>query len=114
MSGPRRSGFAAEMLEKYRHAGGHLREALLDALDHDDEWWKHIEIDFNRERHNRWWSRLSDQHRAKWLLGQLWPILLVVVVALILVGTLTPAVERRWCRATRRPTASRACCPAAK
>jgi hypothetical protein len=68
MPGPRRS----EMLEKYGHAGGHLREALMDALDHRDEWWQHVEIDFNHERHNRWWSRLSARSRARWLLGQLW------------------------------------------
>lgn len=68
MSGPKR----AEMLQKYGHAGGHLREALLDALDHTDDWWKDIEIDFNFARHNRWWNKLSDKKRAEWLLGQLW------------------------------------------
>jgi hypothetical protein len=31
-----------------------------------------ITIDFYRERHNLWWSRLSEKRRAEWLLGQLW------------------------------------------
>ena len=68
MSGPRKS----EMLEKYGHAAGHLRDALLEALEHQDDWWQHIEIDFIHERHNRWWKRLSHKTRARWLLGQLW------------------------------------------
>jgi hypothetical protein len=68
MSGPKR----AEMLQKYGHAGGHLRDALLDALDHNEDWWKSIEMDFYRERHILWWSRLSEKRRAEWLLGQLW------------------------------------------
>jgi hypothetical protein len=68
MNGPKQ----AELLQKHGHAGGHLREALLDALDHNDDWWKNITIDFYRERHNLWWSRLSEKRRAEWLLGQLW------------------------------------------
>jgi hypothetical protein len=68
MSGPKKS----EMLQNFGHAGSHLREALLEALEAQDEWWKNIEIDFDYERHNRWWSRLSSQRRARWLLGQLW------------------------------------------
>jgi hypothetical protein len=68
MNGPKRS----EMLQKHGHAGGHLRDGLLSALDHNDEWWKNIEINFLRERHNLWWNRLSHKNRAKWLLGQLW------------------------------------------
>lgn len=68
MPGPKRS----ERLAKFGHAGGHLREALVDALEFGDQWWKHVEIDFNHERHNRWWNRLSEKSRAKWLLGQLW------------------------------------------
>jgi hypothetical protein len=72
MKGPKRSG----RLQRYGHAGGHLRDALLEALEcqhmqHDD-WWKHIELDFTDDRHNRWWERLSDKRRARWLLGQLW------------------------------------------
>jgi hypothetical protein len=68
MSRPKR----AEMLHKYGHAGGHLRDALLNALDYNEEWWHNIEISFIRERHNLWWSRLSAKKRAGWLLGQLW------------------------------------------
>ncbi len=52
MSGPR----SAEMLQKYGHAGGHLRDALLEALDHNEDWWKNITMDFYRERHNLWWN----------------------------------------------------------
>src|SRR5437667_8338585 len=66
--GPKKS----EMLEKYGHAGGHLRDALLEALEHHDDWWKHVEVEFLHERHNRWWKRLSHRSRARWLLGQLW------------------------------------------
>ena len=62
----------ATTLQMFGHAGGHLREALLEALDYQDDWWMHIEIDFNLERHNKWWSRLSGRRRASWLLGQLW------------------------------------------
>lgn len=68
MAGPRRSG----MLEKYGHAGGHLRDALLEALEYGDDWWLHVDVGFNHERHNRWWRRLSHRSRARWLLGQLW------------------------------------------
>jgi hypothetical protein len=68
MAGPKRS----ELLQQHGHAGGHLRDALLDALDYNDEWWKNIQIDFLRARHERWWNRLSDKSRAQWLLGQLW------------------------------------------
>src|SRR6266849_6094065 len=69
MKGPRRS----EMLEKYGHAGGHLRDALLESLEqYGDEWWEHVEIDFYRERDNRWWNQLSARAQARWLLGQLW------------------------------------------
>lgn len=62
----------AEILQKYGHAGEHLPGTLLEALDHDEEWWHNIEIDFHRDRHNLWWSRLSYKKRAEWLLGQLW------------------------------------------
>ncbi len=68
MGGPKRS----EMLQTTGHAGGHLRDALLNALDHNDEWQENIEIDFDREEHNVWWSGLSERERAEWLLGQLW------------------------------------------
>lgn len=69
MKGPKRS----ETLQTYGHAGGHLRDALLDALEcGQDEWWKQIQIDFNHDRHNRWWQRISQRRRAAWLLGQLW------------------------------------------
>jgi hypothetical protein len=68
MAGPKRS----EMLQEYGHAGGHLREALENAREFGDEWWHQVEIDFFRERHNRWWSRLSHAKRAHWLPGQPW------------------------------------------
>ena len=62
----------ATTLQMFGHAGGHLREALLEALDYPDDWWMHVEIDFTLERHNKWWSQLSGRRRASWLLGQLW------------------------------------------
>jgi hypothetical protein len=69
---PKRS----EKLHRCGHAGGHLRDALLDALQHrypdDAKWWNHIEIDFNEERDNRWFQKCSPRRRAQWLLGQLW------------------------------------------
>lgn len=72
MKGPKRSG----TLQRYGHAGEHLRDALLEALEYQhmqhDDWWTHIELDFTDDSHNRWWERLSDKRRARWLLGQLW------------------------------------------
>ena len=56
MKRPRRSG----RLQRYGHAGGHLRDALLEALEYQhmqqDDWWKHIELDFTDDHHNRWWD----------------------------------------------------------
>jgi hypothetical protein len=57
---------------KNGHAGGHLREALAEALDCGTEWWKYLEINFNNERQQQWWIDLSARTRARWLLGQLW------------------------------------------
>ncbi|SRR6266536_2870961 len=68
MNGPKK----AEALRNYGHAGGHLRDALLNALDYQGDWWKHVEVDFIHERHERWWKRLLPKRRALWLLGQLW------------------------------------------
>jgi hypothetical protein len=68
MNGPKKS----DLLEKYGHAGGHLRDALTEALEFGDAWFEHVEIDFNERRHNVWWSRLSARSRARWLIGQLW------------------------------------------
>lgn len=68
MSGPRKN----ELLERFGHASGYLRDALLEALPYGDDWWYHVDISFNHERHNRWWRRLSHRNRARWLLGQLW------------------------------------------
>lgn len=48
-------------LRNHGHAGAYLREALLEALDHDSKWWLHVEVDFNLERHHRWWARLSTE-----------------------------------------------------
>lgn len=52
------------------------RDALLEALEYQhmqqDDWWKHIELDFTDDHHNRWWERLSHKRRARWPLGQLW------------------------------------------
>ena len=48
-------------LQLYGHAGGHLRDALLDAIEKDRvRWWTHVRIDFDSERHHAWWNRLSD------------------------------------------------------
>lgn len=68
MNRPKRS----ESLRKHGHAGGHLRDALIEALEYGDDWWRHVELDFYREDHNRWWAALSHANRARWLLGQLW------------------------------------------
>ena len=64
---PRRS----ELLHHYGHAGGHLRDALLNALEYDD-WWNHVEVEFYEDRDNRWFQSCSAKRRAQWLLGQLW------------------------------------------
>ena len=61
-----------KMLQRFGHAGEHLREALLEALNYSDDWWKHVEIEFNFRHHDEWWRGLSDRRRASWLLGQLW------------------------------------------
>jgi hypothetical protein len=68
MSGPKR----AELLQKFGHAGGHLRECLGDALDYQADWWQHLEMDFLQERHQRWWDHAPALQRAYWLIGQLW------------------------------------------
>ncbi len=47
---PKRS----QNLQKYGHAGGHLREVLLEAIEQEGDWWKHVEIDFIDEGHERW------------------------------------------------------------
>jgi hypothetical protein len=69
---PKRS----ERLHRCGHAGGHLRGALLEALEYrwegDGDWWNHIEIDFYSECDNRWFAGCSPKRRAQWLLGQLW------------------------------------------
>jgi hypothetical protein len=66
----------SERLRHTGHAGGHLRDALLDALEHryvdDPQWWNYIEIDFNEEGDSRWFQKCSPRRRAQWLLGQLW------------------------------------------
>jgi hypothetical protein len=54
------------------HAGGHLRGALAEALERGTDWWQYLEIDFHNDRDREWWSELSAQSRARWLLGQLW------------------------------------------
>jgi hypothetical protein len=54
------------------HAGGHLREALVEALEYGNDWWQHAEISFQNDREQEWWSRQSTRSRARWLLGQLW------------------------------------------
>ena len=69
---PKRS----KRLHLYGHAGGHLRDALLNALEYrfqdPGDWWNHIEIDFTSERDQRWLASCSPKRRAQWLLGQLW------------------------------------------
>jgi hypothetical protein len=67
MKRPKRSA----MLQQNGHAGGHLRDALLEALQCAD-WWNHVAISFNNEHHQEWWDHLSVRERALWLLGQLW------------------------------------------
>ena len=55
------------------HAPGHLRDCLGNALlDHEGDWWRHLEMNFMRERHQRWWDSTSASDRAYWLIGQLW------------------------------------------
>ena len=68
MSAPKRS----EQFIKTGHAPGHIRQCLLDAIDAREDWWQNLEMDFNRDRHQRWWDRASPQTRAYWLVGQLW------------------------------------------
>jgi len=68
MSKPHRS----EMFAKTGHAPGHLRECLLNALEHGENWINNLEMDFLRKRHQRWWDEASPTERARWLLGQLW------------------------------------------
>ena len=68
MSRPHRS----ETFLKTGHAPSHLRECLLEALDHGEDWFKNLEMDFMREHHQRWWNSASPSERAYWLLGQLW------------------------------------------
>ncbi len=62
----------SEQFLKTGHAPGHIRECLLEALDHNEDWWRNLKMDFMRERHQRWWDSASDSERAYWLLGQLW------------------------------------------
>jgi len=69
MSAPTRS----ERSLKTGHAPGHIRECLIEALDDfERDWWKNLNIELLRERHQRWWNESSNDQRAYWLLGQLW------------------------------------------
>jgi hypothetical protein len=63
---------ASERYLKTGHAPGHIRECLLESLDHGEDWWQHLEMDFLRDRHQRWWDGATPLKRAYWLLGQLW------------------------------------------
>ena len=85
MSKPQRS----DRFLKTGHAPGHLRECLLNALEHDGDWFNHLEMDFLRERHQRWWNQASPSERALWLLGQLWSCNDVV-------PSLTRSMVRDW------------------
>ncbi len=52
-------------------APGHLRDALLVALEGPDPWWANLEVDFFDDRQAEWDS-MSPKIRARWLIGQLW------------------------------------------
>lgn len=55
------------------HALGHLRGALMEALDAGGKsWWNHIEMDFYDSAQQARWNRLDKVNQARWLLGQLW------------------------------------------
>ena len=55
------------------HAPGHLREALIDALDAGGKaWWKKIELELYDDAGQKKWDRLGKVEQARWLLGQLW------------------------------------------
>ena len=59
------------------HAPGHLREALLDALNdgQESEWFELLNEDriyFYDPRQRQRWDRMSPIERAHWLCGQLW------------------------------------------
>ena len=58
------------------HAPGHLRDALLDAIDAQfaggGEWWDELEMFFYNERRQQRWDGAAPKERARWVLGQLW------------------------------------------
>jgi hypothetical protein len=57
------------------HAQGHLREALIDALEEgwveDRPWWELVSVEFGDRAWQLWWDRTDFRNRAGWLLGQL-------------------------------------------
>jgi hypothetical protein len=66
---------------KYRanrggHAPGHLRDALIDALEsavcNGGTWWDALQIEFYDPANQLWWDAATPRKRAAWLLGQLW------------------------------------------
>jgi hypothetical protein len=52
--------------------GNDPAEALLEALDHGKDWWRHVNVAFDEDRQKEWWAGLSQADRAHWLLGRLW------------------------------------------
>jgi hypothetical protein len=57
------------------HAPGHLRDALVEALEitwEDRPWWELLEICFFDPAKQSWWDAATAVQRATWLLGQLW------------------------------------------
>src|ERR1019366_6031036 len=52
--------------------GNDPAEALLEALDHGKDWWRHVNVAFDEDRQKEWWAGLSQADRAHWLLGPLW------------------------------------------
>jgi hypothetical protein len=58
------------------HAPGHLRDALLEALEEtwreSRPWWEALAIEFFDSSKQIWWDQTTACERGAWLLGQLW------------------------------------------
>ena len=58
------------------HAPGHLREALLEAVDDsafaEQPWWERLEISFYSQKQQTQWDLLGPKERGRWLVGRLW------------------------------------------
>lgn len=54
------------------HAPGHLRNALIAALESSEHWCDYLSLSFFDLAQQERWNRSSSVARANWVLGQLW------------------------------------------